>query len=53
MLPLRIGNVEVSIRCLFLDQRRAPLILGCLDVLDRFALTIDARQGKIIFTELR
>jgi predicted aspartyl protease len=51
-LPLRIGHVELSVRCLFLDQPVAPFILGCADVLDRFALAIDASQGKIILTEI-
>jgi hypothetical protein len=51
-LPIRLGEVELSVRCLFLDQRIAPYILGCADVLDRFALTIDAGQRKIIFTEI-
>ena len=51
-LPLRIGGVELTVRCLFLDRRTAPLILGCADVLDRFALTIDAGQRKIVFTEI-
>lgn len=51
-LPIRIGGIELTVRCLFLDQRDAPYILGCADVLDRFALTIDAGLGKIIFTEI-
>lgn len=51
-LPIRIGQVELSVRCLFLDQPVAPFILGCADVLDRFALTIDAGQGKIVFAEI-
>jgi predicted aspartyl protease len=51
-LPIRIGHLDLSVRCLFLDQPVAPFILGCTDVLDRFALTIDAGQGKIVFTEL-
>jgi hypothetical protein len=52
VLPIRLGPVELSVRCLFMDQRVAPFILGCADVLDRFAVTIDAGQGKIIFTEI-
>lgn len=52
-LPLRIGGIELTVRCLFLDQPNAPLILGCADVLDRFALTIDAGQGKIILRDIR
>ena len=52
-LLLRIGGSDVSARCLFLEQRDVPYILGCANVLDRFALTIDAGQGKIVFTEIR
>jgi len=51
-LPIRIGAIDLTIRCLFLDQPVAPFILGCADVLDRFALTIDAGQGRIVLTEI-
>ena len=51
-LSLRIGGIELTVGCLFLDQRDAPYILGCADVLDRLALTIDAGQGKMILTEI-
>ena len=51
-LPIRLGYVELTVRCLFLDQPVAPFILGCTDVLDRFVLTIDAGQSKIVFTEI-
>jgi hypothetical protein len=51
-LSIRLGEIELSVRCLFLDQPDGPLVLGCVDVLDRFALTIDAGVGKIIFTEI-
>jgi predicted aspartyl protease len=51
-LPIRLGQTELAVRCLFLDQPLAPFILGCTDVLDRFALTIDAGQNKIVFTEI-
>ena len=51
-LPIRLGGIELTVRCLFLDQRDVPYALGCADLLDRFALTIDAGQGKIIFTEI-
>jgi predicted aspartyl protease len=51
-LPIRLGQVELTVRCLFLDQPVAPFILGCTDVLDRFALTIDAGQSKVVFTEI-
>lgn len=51
-LSIRLGGIELTVRCLFLDQHDAPYVLGCADVLDRFALTIDAGQGKIVFTEI-
>lgn len=51
-LSIRLSGIELTVRCLFLDQRDAPYILGCADVLDRFALTIDAGQRKIVFTEI-
>jgi hypothetical protein len=51
-LPLQLGEIELTVRCLFLDRFDAPYILGCADVFDRFAVTIDAGQRKIILTEI-
>ena len=50
-MPIRIGNVELTVRCLFLDTQKALFILGRADFLDRFALTIDHLQRKIILVE--
>jgi hypothetical protein len=50
-LPLRIGDVELRVRCLFMDIESDAFILGRADFLERFALTIDARAGRIILTE--
>jgi len=52
VLALRIGSIELSVRSAFLDQPDAPYILGCADVLDRLALTIDAGQGRIVLAEI-
>jgi hypothetical protein len=49
---IRVGTVELSVRCMFMDQRITPFILGRADFLDRFAVTIDAGQNKIILDEL-
>lgn len=51
-MPIRIGNVELTIRCLFLDTQKTLFILGRADFLDRFALTIDPSQNKIVLTEI-
>jgi len=41
-----------TVRCLFVDAPRVPFILGRADFLDRFVLTIDPAQRRIILTEL-
>jgi predicted aspartyl protease len=46
-LPIRIGPVELRVRCLFVDAAGAPLLLGRADLLERFKVTIDAAQSKI------
>ena len=52
-LPIRLGDVELVVRCLFVDTPSAPFILGRADFLDRFTLTIDAHQQRIVLTEVR
>ena len=49
-LPLRIGGVGLTVRCLFVQRTDMPPILGRADFLDRFVLTIDARAGRITLT---
>jgi predicted aspartyl protease len=51
-ITIRIGEVELSVRCLFMDHGLKPYILGRADVLDRFVLTIDAGRGTIALTEI-
>jgi hypothetical protein len=51
-LPLRLGHIRLTVRCLFVDGPRVPFILGRADFLDRFVLTIDPAQRRSILTEL-
>ncbi|MGH2368875.1 MAG: hypothetical protein ACRDI2_11815, partial [Chloroflexota bacterium] len=51
-LPIRLGHVDLTVRCLFLDAPSVPFLLGCADLLDRFVLTIDQRRGRIILDEI-
>jgi len=51
-LPIRIGNWDLTVRCLFLDVRKPLFILGRADFLERFTLTIDLFQRKILLTEI-
>ena len=51
LLPVRLGGRGFTIRCLFTDLPSAPFILSRADFLDRFMLTIDQREQRIILTE--
>jgi predicted aspartyl protease len=52
-LPIRIGDTELTIRCLFADTPAAPFILGRADFLDRFVLTVDHSRQTIVLTEIQ
>ena len=47
-LPIRVGSVDLTVRCLFVDNPRTPFVLGRADFLDRFVVTIDQPRRKII-----
>lgn len=51
-LPIRLGDRELRIRCLFVDAPSAPFILGRTDFLDHFVLTVDHARQKITLTEI-
>ena len=51
-LPIRIGDSELALRCLFVDHPRGLFILGRADFLDRFVLTIDHSHLRIVLTEI-
>jgi predicted aspartyl protease len=51
-LPIRLGDTDLAIRCVFIDAPKALFILGRADFLDRYVLTIDHGQEKIILTEI-
>jgi predicted aspartyl protease len=52
-LPIRIGDAELPVRCMFVDRPDAPLVLGRGDVLERFVITFDAGRQRITFEEIR
>ena len=52
LLPIRLGDVELSVRCLFVDTAKALFLLGRADFLDRFVLTVDQGNGKIVLVEV-
>ena len=46
-LSMRMEELELTIRRLFVDSPRTLFILGRADFLDRFVLTIDPRRRRI------
>ncbi|MBI4546377.1 MAG: aspartyl protease family protein [Ignavibacteriae bacterium] len=52
LMPIRLQSIELKVRTLFVDTRKPLFILGRADFLDRFVLTIDQHQRKIILTKI-
>ena len=51
-LQIRIGTIDLAIRCLFVDGPRVPFILGRADFLDRFVLIVDTPGDRIILEDV-
>jgi len=51
-LPIRLGDIDLTVRCLFIDSAAAPFVLGRADVLEHFVITIDASNQRITLTEI-
>ena len=51
-LPLRLAGIDFSVRCIYMDVPTLSFLLGRADFLDRFVVTIDAQQQKIILTPI-
>ena len=51
-LPMRVGSLTCTVRCLCMDTPSAPFILGWADFLDRLILTIDPARQRIVLTDL-
>jgi predicted aspartyl protease len=51
-LPIQIGSLTCTVRCLFMETPSAPFILGRADFLDRLILTIDPARQRIVLTEI-
>jgi len=51
-IQIRIGQVELKVRCLFSEKETTPYILGRADVFSRFNIIFDNRNKKIKLTKL-
>jgi predicted aspartyl protease len=50
-LPVEIAGRRIAIRCFLIDSTEAPLLLGRVDFLDHFVLTIDQPRRRIILDD--
>lgn len=47
-ITLKVGEVELTIPCLFSSKEGAPLLLGRMGFFPRFNITFDNRRKKIV-----
>jgi predicted aspartyl protease len=47
-LPISVGDVNLSVRCFFVEPAGTLFVLGRVDFLDRFILTIDQPGRRIV-----
>jgi len=51
-IQIKIGNVELKIRCLFLENENTPYISGRADIFANFNITFDNKNKKILFSKI-
>lgn len=51
-IDVRIGEVEVSLRCLISESDTTPFLPGRADLFSRFSITVDNHRKKIALTEI-
>ena len=52
-VELKFGKTfNLKVRCYFIDAEDSTLLLGRLDIFDKFNITFDTSQKKIIFKSL-
>lgn len=47
LLPIRVGHLNFTVRCFFIDSLRTPFVLGRADFLDHVILHIDPSARRI------
>ena len=51
-IEVKIGQRELQIRCYFIDAEDSTLLLGRLDIFDKFSITFDSLNKQIIFKQI-
>lgn len=50
-LPVRVGHLDFTVRCFFVDSLRTPFVLGRADFLDRLILHINPFSRRIVLDD--
>lgn len=50
-LTFQINGTEVNVRCYFTNSQVSSLLLGRLDVFERYSVTFDSSKKMIVFDE--
>ena len=51
-IAVRIGHVDLSLRCLISENDATPFLLGRADLFSRFSITFDNVRKRISLTEI-
>lgn len=51
-ITVRIGNADHTIPCLFTENEKTPFLLGRIGLFQKFNVTFDNRQKKIILESI-
>ncbi|MFH1563071.1 MAG: aspartyl protease family protein [Nitrospirota bacterium] len=51
-ITAKIGDYELTIKCLFSEKETTPYLLGRIDIFSHFNITFDNEQKKIILTPI-
>ena len=49
-IMIKIAKMELPVRCLITERNDTPLLLGRMDIFDKFNITFDNTRLKIVFT---
>lgn len=51
-INIKVGDIELRLRCYFIDAEDSTLLLGRLDLFDKFDITFDSSKKEIIFVQI-
>jgi hypothetical protein len=51
-MAVRIGSVDLTLRCLIAESDATPFLLGRADLFSRFNITFDNQKKRILLVEI-